>query len=71
MSSFLVSNKYILSVINSLDGSKSHGYDNVSTKMIKTCSESYLQNHYKKKSIKKESFPEIWKKVNAVPAHKK
>ena len=40
ISSFRVSNKYILSVINSLDSSKSHGYDNVSVRMAKICSES-------------------------------
>ena len=35
-----VTNKDILSIIKSLDSSKSHGYDNISIKMIKICSES-------------------------------
>ena len=38
--SFLVSSKDILSIIYSLDSSKSHGYDNVSVRMVKICKES-------------------------------
>ena len=31
----------MLSIIKSLDSSKSHGYDNISIKMIQICSESF------------------------------
>ena len=40
ISSFSVSNKAVLSVIHSLDSGKLHGYDNVSVRMTKSCSES-------------------------------
>ena len=40
LNSFCVTNKDILSIIKSLDLSKSHGYGNISIKMIKICSES-------------------------------
>ena len=42
ISYFHVTNKDILSIIKSLalDSHESHGYDNVSVKMIKICSES-------------------------------
>ena len=37
---FCVTNKNILSIINSLDSSKAHGYDIISIKMRKICNES-------------------------------
>ena len=37
---FRVTNKDILPIIKSLDTSKSHGFDNISIKMINICSES-------------------------------
>ena len=40
INSFCVTNKDILSIIKSLDSSKTHGYDNISIKMIKICRES-------------------------------
>ena len=73
ISSFRVLNRDILSVINSLDSSKSHGYDNVSVRMAKICSESVtipLKIIFEE-SLKKGIFPEIWKKANVVPVHKK
>ena len=72
ISSFCVSNKDILSVINSLDSSKSHGHDNVSVECQKFVViqllypwKLHLRNHLK------GIFPEIWKKPNVVPVHKK
>ena len=40
INSFRVTNKDILLIIQSLGSSKSHGYDNISVKMIKICTES-------------------------------
>ena len=73
VSYFRVSNKDILSVIYSLDSSKSHGYDNVSVRMTKICSESVTipLKIISEESLKKGIFPEIWKKANVVPVHKK
>ena len=59
--------------MKSLDSSKSHGYDNISMKVIKICSQSVtipLKVIFEE-SLKKGIFPEIWKKANVVPIHKK
>ena len=40
ISSFHVTKEDILLIINALDSSKSHGWDNISIKMIKICGES-------------------------------
>ena len=70
---FCVTNKDILSIINSFNSSKAHWYDNVSIKMIKVCNES-ATIHLKiifEESLKKGIFPDTWKKGNIKPAHKK
>lgn len=75
VSSFYVVNKDkdVLSIIKSLDSVKSHGYDNVAIKIIKNCSDSVSipLKTIIEESFKKGLFPEIWKKANAVPVHKK
>ena len=61
---FRVTNQDILSIIKSLDSSKSHGYDNISIKMIKNSNESVtipLKIIFEE-SLKRGTFPEIWKK---------
>ena len=70
---FCVTNKDILSIIKSVDSSKSHGFDNISVKMIKICSESVTIpiTIIFEESLKKVIFPEIWKKDNVVSIHKK
>ena len=45
--------------IKTLDPNKAHGCDNISIKII--------FEH----SLKKGKFPEIWKKANVVPVHKR
>ena len=58
---FCVTNKDILSIINSLNSSKAHGYDNLSIKMIKICNESVtipLKIIFEE-SLKKGIFPDI------------
>ena len=60
-------------IIKTLDPNKAHGCDNISIKMIKICIQSLILplkiifDH----SLKKGKFPEIWKKANVVPVHKK
>ena len=52
---------------------KAHGYDNLSVRMIKICSESItipLKIIFMV-SLKNGVFPEIWKRANVVPVHKK
>ena len=60
-------------IIKNLDPAKAHVCDNMSIKMIKICCESLtvsLRIKFKQ-SLKEGRFPEIWKKVNVVPVHKK
>ena len=61
-------------MIKSLNSSKSYGYDNISIKMIKICSESvttpsksYFWGIIKKMNISKN----MERKTNVVPEHKK
>ena len=70
---FHVANKDVLLIINSLDSSKAHGYDNISIKMIKLCKDSItipLKIIFEE-SLKKGIFPDMWKKGNIIPAHNK
>ena len=67
------SNDEILKLIRSLNVPKAHGHDDISIRMIKICDESLVkpllilfQN-----SIKLPHFPDIWKKSNIIPVHKK
>ena len=65
MRSFLVSNKDILSIIYLLDSSKSHGYDNVSVRMVKICKESVTLplNILFQQSLKNEYFQRYGKNL--------
>ena len=63
----------IANTIKNLDSNKSHGYDNISTWMLKICGVSI----YKPLEIILETclihgkFPEEWKKANVVAVFKK
>ena len=63
----------MLLIIKSLDPTNVHGCDNLSVRIIKICNESItipLRIIFKE-SLKNGVFPEILKKVNVVPVHKK
>ena len=64
MNSFKVTESDILSIIKSLDSTKAHGYDNLSIRMIKMCSESITLSLkiIFQESLKWGKFPEIWEK---------
>ena len=73
LNSLRISEQDILLIIKALDSSKAHRYDNLSIKMIKFCEESItipLKIIFEE-SLKCGVFPEIWKKANVVPVHKK
>ena len=73
LNSLRISEQDILLIIKALDSSKAYGYDNLSIKMIKFCEESItipLKIIFEE-SLKCGVFPEIWKKTNVVPVHKK
>ena len=71
--SFQITENDILAIRKTLDPNKSHGFDNISIKMIKTCRRSLILplKIIFKHSLKKGTFPKIWKKANVVPVHKK
>ena len=73
LNSFSVIEKDISLIIKALDSSKAHGYHNLSIKMIKLCEESIVipLKIIFEESLKCGVFPEIWKKANVVPVHKK
>ena len=63
----------ILKIISALDINKAYGHDDVSIRTIKTCDESLLKSLFIlfKNSLKLSYYPDIWKKSNIIPAHKK
>ena len=70
---FNVSEKDMLLIIKSLNSTKAHGCDNLSIRMIKICNESItipLKIVFEE-SLKNGVFPEIRKRANAFPIHKK
>ena len=73
LSSVKFENKDIINIIRSLNVSKAHGHDNISIRMLKICDSaiveplSILFNNCLNQSI----FPDIWKRSNICPIHKK
>ena len=63
----------IRSILTAIKGNKSHGWDEVSSKMVIICGESIVEPLFMifNNCISKGIFPEVWKKANVVPIHKK
>ena len=64
---------YFVLVINSLDSTKSHDFDNVSVIIAKFCKESItipLKIIFEESLKKKECFQKYGKTGNGVPVHK-
>ena len=64
LDSFKVTESDILLIIKSLDSTKAHGYDNLSIRMMKMCSESItlpLKIIFQE-SLKRENFQKYGKK---------
>ena len=73
LSSFDIEDEDIYKIIKTLDINKAHGHDEVSIRMLKLCDKSIvkpLSIIFKNCKIKK-TFPNLWKKANVVPIHKK
>ena len=63
----------VLKIIRSLDCNRAHGWDNLSMSMVKICDSGInkpLCLIYEK-SMMTGVFPDIWKKANVLPVHKK
>ena len=73
LSSFDIEDKDIYKIIKTLDSNKTHGRDEVSIRMLKLCDKSIvkpLSIIFKNCKLRK-TFPNLWKKANVVPIHKK
>ena len=63
----------VLKIIRSLDCNKAHGWDNLSVAMIKICDVGIVKPLCLicSQCLASGTFPEIWKKGNVIPVHKK
>ena len=63
----------IAKITKNLNPNKAHGFDIISTHMLKICSDSILKplELIFKSCIESGKFPIKWKKANVVPVHKK
>ena len=73
LNSFCITEKDILAIIKSLDPNKSHGWDNISIKMIKMCGKSlaWPLKMIFEAALNDGVLPDDSKKCNIVPVHKK
>ena len=63
----------LLQIIRALNINKGHGHDDIFIRMIKICDRSLLKPLIVliRNSIKPSCYPDIWKKSNVIPVHKK
>ena len=63
----------ILKIIRPLNVNKAHGHDDISIRMIKICEKSLLKPLIilSENSNESSCYPDIWKKSNIIPVHKK
>ena len=68
-----VNKEVILKIINALDIKKAHGHDDISIWMIKLCDKSIVKplSMIFNNCIDTGTFPDIWKRSNIIPVHKK
>ena len=67
------SEEEIRKIIRALNIHKVHGHDDISIRMIKICDKSLLKPLVLlcQNSVKLSYFPDIWKRSNIIPVHKK
>ena len=68
-----ISNNDIIKIIRALNVNKAHGHDNISIRMIKICDEALVKplSLIFKNCLNTGTFPNVWKKSNVIPIHKK
>ena len=73
LSHVVVDSKFISTIINNLNSNKTHGYDDISVRMIKIVANevSIPLKLIFDRCIADGSFPSAWKKANVQPVHKK
>ena len=64
---------FVMKIIRNLKVHKAHGHDDISIRMIKICDKTILKPLILlfENSIKSSYYPDIWKKSNIIPVHKK
>ena len=73
LSNFDIDCGKVLKLINGLHPHKAHGHDGISIRMLKLCNltitkpMSIIYKNYLQGGV----FPDIWKKGNIIPVHKK
>ena len=70
---FVISDDKILKIIRNLNQNKAHGWDEISVRMIKLCDESLIipLRLIFENCLRHCIFPEMWKRANVAPIHKK
>ena len=73
LSSISFNDQVILNVIHSLNINKTHGFDDLSIRLLKICDSSIVRplSIIFKNCLQNGSFPNNWKKSNVVPSDKK
>ena len=73
LSSFCVNEEVILEIINPLNINKAHVHDDISIRMINLCGKSVVKplSMIFNNCIDTGTFPDIWKRSNIIPVHKK
>ena len=71
--SIIFENKDIINIIRSLSGGKAHGHDNSSIRMLKICDSAIIEllSILFNNCMNQSMFPDIWKRSNIYPIHKK
>ena len=73
LTEFATSEEKILNIIRSLNPNKEHGWDDISVRMIRMCDDSLVfpLKLIFEACLRQGVFPEIWKRTNVVPVHKR
>ena len=73
LSSLQFEDKDIIKIIRSLDINKAHGHDDISIRMLKICDLAIIKplSIIFRNCINNSTFPDLWKKSNICPIHKK
>ena len=73
LTSIKFENKEIINIIRSLSVGKTHGHDNISIRMLQICNSGTVQlfSIIFNNCINQSMFPDIWKRSNISPIHKK
>ena len=69
----LIQHDNVIKIIRDLNPARAHGYDDISIRMIKMCAVSIVVplTIIFNKALAISVYPDIWKRGNVVPVHKK